>query len=429
MQIWFNWLSERKAFRCICIAISMPLFLMSFHAHGQLRLSVPVKISVEGGSVEDVTVYLNNNTSGEVSETPGKGRMNLELVLGNDYVLTFSKKDYITKRIAFNTAIPTGRKSQELYPFNFEVVLFPQYDGLNIVVFNQPVAKIYFDPLLDDFDYDTDYTKQIQSALKQAEEQILAKQKEEKSKTEQRKKVSEKKSIPKSQDSTTAVFQGDGQTSLKTSPSDSLPDPQSIQKAAGVDVSKANLESDSGTDNRSSFPSIGSDLNNPLLSSSDGQDKLTDGDPISGNEAPIAGNSQSRGGDDRSNLNASIGKDVEVGTLNSSIGIDSSATNLQRSKGGDMNPGRSVPSGVSGQDSIFVNGSAASNSVAYDRVARVIKVDEYTESGKNILNIVVLSNGSEQHYRKVRFHWGGVYYYKSGDSISQAYFFAMTGYR
>ena len=81
-------------------------------------------------------------------------------------------------KIAFNTKVPDLRQAQGFYPFNFEVVLFPQYEGVNIVVFNQPVGKIFFDRLLDDFGYDTDYTKQIQSELKKAEDEIIQKQQE-----------------------------------------------------------------------------------------------------------------------------------------------------------------------------------------------------------------------------------------------------------
>ena len=50
--------------------------------------------------------------------------------------------------------------------------LFKQYEGINIVVYSQPVAKIKFNPALDDFDYDVDYTKSILSQLQSAEQEL-----------------------------------------------------------------------------------------------------------------------------------------------------------------------------------------------------------------------------------------------------------------
>ena len=170
------------------LAIIMPFFLFSNVLVAQPRVSVPVKIKVEDGGMEDVTVVLRNVTTGETNEIPGSQRVDLELKLNNSYIISFTKTGYITKRVSFDAGMPTARSSQDLYPFNFEIVLFPQYEGVNIVVFNQPVAKIFFDPLLDDFDYDTDYTKQIQSALKKAEEELAQRQKEERKKAAEEKK-------------------------------------------------------------------------------------------------------------------------------------------------------------------------------------------------------------------------------------------------
>ena len=50
---------------------------------------------------------------------------------------------------------------------------------MNIVVFNQPVGIIRYEAALDDFDYDTDYTKSIQSQLDEALARTEEKEKEE----------------------------------------------------------------------------------------------------------------------------------------------------------------------------------------------------------------------------------------------------------
>ncbi|MBL0343221.1 MAG: hypothetical protein IPP71_21600 [Bacteroidetes bacterium] len=172
----------------------MPLFLfLNLSAFAQQKLKTPIKLNIEDGNFEQVSVVVKNNTTGETNTVPGTAKFDLDLKVGCDYILSFSKPGYITKKIALNTNAPADRASQGFYPFNFEVNLFKQYDGVNIVVFNQPVGKISFNRLIDDFDYDTDYTKQIQSALKSAEEEIRKKQVEERAQAAQLKKEEEKK--------------------------------------------------------------------------------------------------------------------------------------------------------------------------------------------------------------------------------------------
>ncbi len=176
------------------IAILVPFFLFSVMAvSAQDRLVTPIKLKVEEGDFEGVSVVVNNITTGETNSVAGAPKLDLSLKINSDYVISFTKAGYITKKIAINTTAPGDRISQGFYPFNFEVNLFPQYDGLNIVIFNQPVGKISFNRLIDDFDYDTDYTKQIQSALKSAEDEIKKKQAENKAQAAQLKKEEEKK--------------------------------------------------------------------------------------------------------------------------------------------------------------------------------------------------------------------------------------------
>lgn len=174
-------------------AIIVPLILFSISLQAQSGIQVPVKFKIEDGDFTESSVVIRNVTSGESNTISGTSRLDILLKPNCDYILSFQKPGYITKRIAFNTTAPADRISQGFYPFPFEVNLFQQYDGINIVVFNQPVGKIEFNRLMDDFDYDTDYTKQIHSALKEAEEALKTRQAEEKRLAEQQKKVEEKR--------------------------------------------------------------------------------------------------------------------------------------------------------------------------------------------------------------------------------------------
>ena len=85
----------------------------------------------------------------------------------------------MAKKISFDTRVPADAIANGFTPFDFAVSLFKQYDDINMVVFNQPVGMIRYDASAGDFDYDTDYTKSIQSQLQEAVAQVEKKQKQE----------------------------------------------------------------------------------------------------------------------------------------------------------------------------------------------------------------------------------------------------------
>src|SRR5688572_7633772 len=135
------------------LAIIVPLLFYCIQVTAQSRLKTPIKLKIEDGNFDEVTVVMKNNTTGESNTLPGVAKFDLDLKINCDYVISFSKPGYITKRIALNTTAPADRVNQGFYPFNYEVVLFKQYDGVNIVIFNQPVGRISYNRLIDDFDY------------------------------------------------------------------------------------------------------------------------------------------------------------------------------------------------------------------------------------------------------------------------------------
>ena len=98
------------------------------------------------------------------------------------HLLEFEKDGFVSKKLSFDTHAPAEAIANGFTPFEFAVSMFKQYEGVNTVVFNQPVGMIRYDKETDDFDYDTDYTKSIQSALEKTLQEVAAKQEQEKSK-------------------------------------------------------------------------------------------------------------------------------------------------------------------------------------------------------------------------------------------------------
>lgn len=146
---------------------------------GQGRFTVNGRMKVEGSDVTAARVVVYKDGKKERSITSGLSKFTLDLDINADYVLSFEKDGFVAKKVSFNTKAPAEAVANGFTPFDFAVSLFKQYDDINIVVFNQPVGIIRYDEKTGDFDYDTDYTKSIQSQLQQVLAQVAEKQKEE----------------------------------------------------------------------------------------------------------------------------------------------------------------------------------------------------------------------------------------------------------
>jgi hypothetical protein len=153
-------------------------------------LLVPVVFTIENGNYDLSYVVVKKNGVALFTKT-GEKNMKLKLEYGNEYLLCFGKEGYITKQILFNTSLPEGIDTSALEPYKIGVRIFKQYEGVNIVIYNQPVAFIHFIPEFEGLGYDTDYTKSILSELEMTENILIQKSKEEKEK--QKKEASEKK--------------------------------------------------------------------------------------------------------------------------------------------------------------------------------------------------------------------------------------------
>ncbi len=118
-----------------------------------------------------VTVYANGSLL-KTLNVDGKYELNLEL--GVDYVIAYTKPGFITKRIEFNTQnVPADRAKNPFSDFPIDIDIFPEVPGTDIdKVLQQPIGKILYDPTYDkvgDFNSDEAYHKSIQSLLDQIE--------------------------------------------------------------------------------------------------------------------------------------------------------------------------------------------------------------------------------------------------------------------
>jgi len=151
----------------------------SLFASPPQSLLVPVVFTVENGNYDLSYVVVKKNGVALFTKT-GDKNMKLRLEYGSEYLLSFGKEGYITKQILLNTSLPEGIDSTALEPYKIGVRIFKQYEGVNIVIYNQPVGFIHFIPEDEGFGYDTDYTKSILSELESTEKILIEISKQEK---------------------------------------------------------------------------------------------------------------------------------------------------------------------------------------------------------------------------------------------------------
>lgn len=152
---------------------------MSAIVSAQGKFTVNGRMKVEGSDLSGARAVVYKDGQKERTITSGLSKFSLDLDLNANYIIAFEKDGYVAKKISFNTRVPADAIANGFTPFDFAVSLFKQYDDINMVVFNQPVGVIRYESSIGDFDYDTDYTKSIQSQLQQALAEVEKKQKEE----------------------------------------------------------------------------------------------------------------------------------------------------------------------------------------------------------------------------------------------------------
>jgi hypothetical protein len=159
----------------------LPLFFMALMAQvlGQDKFTVHGRLKIEGGDLSGARAVVYKNGEKERTITTGLNKFTLDLDLNSNYIISFEKDGYVSKKLSFDTRLPAGVPTTGFAPFTYAVSLFKQYDDINIVVFNQPVGMIRYETTTADFDYDTDYTKSIQTQMQQVMDQVEKRRKEE----------------------------------------------------------------------------------------------------------------------------------------------------------------------------------------------------------------------------------------------------------
>ena len=370
---------------------------------------MPVQLTIENGTFENSIVDVKKNGE-EVLSITGEKNMRLKLEYGNEYLLSFSKPGYITKKVEVNTTVAEEHGKQGFEPYKIGVRLFKQYDGINIVVYNQPVAKIKYLADLDEFNYDTDYTKSILSVLTETENKLIEKAKEER---EMIKALNAKKpqlSVSSNSDnSSSSTKENNSAKANKNTSADVIPSNSVITGAADNKTSSAGegIEDVKSQKNKS-----GNDEPHPVL-------------PSSGAEKPSSIMNSS--GTDKPSSKLSIASDQDTVHFSSSTNINELPV-VHFNRGKDPAPGTdsSQPGSSSlspPQNTISTgaelpkvsnarSGGKDVSEIPSNMVADISKtIDRQVESNRVITTIRVNTGDHVTEYRHVVYNWGGEYFF------------------
>jgi hypothetical protein len=127
--------------------------------------TIKLKFDVEKGGLDNSLITITKNGAPYRTIDPTKGKYFIELELGAEYLMTFTKPEHISKSILVDTHVPKGREDSEFAKFVADVELKLQPPD-QVVTYSQPVGRIKYDNAGGDFDFDHDYTSTAAEQVK-----------------------------------------------------------------------------------------------------------------------------------------------------------------------------------------------------------------------------------------------------------------------
>lgn len=152
--------------------------LFSYHFLTAQNLVINGNIVTNESSPEGAKVSIIKNGDKIDEQVIGKkGRFDLKLALDADYKITFSKEGYVTKTVSINTEVPEEsiEANPNFPPVKLIINLLPHLDGVDLSVFEQPIAILAYSPELDDFTFDKEYAEKNKNRIARTEQELKRK--------------------------------------------------------------------------------------------------------------------------------------------------------------------------------------------------------------------------------------------------------------
>ncbi|MBK7964072.1 MAG: hypothetical protein IPK10_01270 [Bacteroidetes bacterium] len=354
-------------------------------------LEIPVKLEIEKGNMSDVVIKVKKEGKDAFTQS-GASKMRFKLDFNKKYTLIFTKPGYISKTIEVNTKAPSGRISAGFDPYKIGVKLFLQNQE-NMVIYNQAVAQIKFDQNLDEFNFETDYSKSILSAVTRDEEG---------------EKQAEDTASAASTSPSTQSGSDEGMIPVTASTSTTLGDVQ--ENAKSTEATEINPALAANHQANEELP--------PTGTTNVGNEPPPSGTVNSGDEQPPKGSVN--GGDTPPPTQSGNGDQDQLNAPTYAASKDSKGGGILPASGSENN-----------SPAITVNSSAEApgDGPQYSESENITRED-IVERNRIITKIKVTKNGVETEYSRVNYSWGGRYFFKNNVmSISETLFVQWTGVR
>ena len=165
-------------------AISFFLILLSctFHVFAQEDKKpkdyiIEGKVTIEGNKPAAEGAILVGKlglSGGSRTSIAADGTYSIKLDFNKEYTLTYTKKGYVSQVYQINTQVEKERIEETFINKEIYVELFQMVDGVNVDLMKQPVAKIFYDEMLYDFDEEENYTASMKPQIEELKAKLLA---------------------------------------------------------------------------------------------------------------------------------------------------------------------------------------------------------------------------------------------------------------
>ena len=130
---------------------------LSLWALGKPQLHLDGILIVKGAPVEGSRVIILGKDGETRVLDEGLAHFTFSLELQKEYLVSFERPGFVSKKLRFNTKVPAGAPTMEGFRFPFQVTLEAPPDGQRME-YAGPVGYIHFDAGIGDFGYSTDYS-------------------------------------------------------------------------------------------------------------------------------------------------------------------------------------------------------------------------------------------------------------------------------
>ncbi|OFX37743.1 MAG: hypothetical protein A2X08_04760 [Bacteroidetes bacterium GWA2_32_17] len=161
----------RNIFYILLLFVTINLFGQNnFHS-----IYVKGKITIDNSSLHDVKInILVNKINEKTIINDNNGEYNFTLEPAKNYIIEYTKQDFVTKLISISTKEVTKDEIKYgMFPLTIDIELFENFEGLNTEALKQPVAKWSFSDYEGDFVNDVPYSLSMKEKADNVKSQMI----------------------------------------------------------------------------------------------------------------------------------------------------------------------------------------------------------------------------------------------------------------